>query len=120
MSPGEGVCGPDLSGFLLWRELHLALGVAFVGLRQAEQSPYTVTQELQELPEICLTLHVTFTVLLAGRVCAGGMGVLVQGQSMSQRDLFKLEDAASLPPSLCEQKLLHWGEAYLYLSRKIG
>lgn len=33
-------------------------------------------------------------------------GVLVPGQSMSQRDLFKLEDAASLPPSLCEQELL--------------
>lgn len=73
----------------VWRELHLALGVV-VGLRQAEQSPYTVTQELQELPEICLTLHVTFTVLLAGEGVLEAWGVLVQGQSMSQRDLFSL------------------------------
>lgn len=37
-------------------------------------------------------------------------GVLVQGQSMSQRDLFKLEDAASLPPSLCRQRAVYLNE----------
>ena len=31
---------------------------------------------------------------------------MVAGQSTSQRDLFRLEDAASLPPPLCEQELL--------------
>ena len=36
----------------------------------------------------------------------GAWGVLVPGQSSSQRDLFKLEDAPSLPPPLCEQELL--------------
>lgn len=56
--------------------------------------------------KFCLTLHVTFTVLLAGEGVLEAWGCWCKGQSMSQRDLFKLEDAASLPPSLCEQKLL--------------
>lgn len=77
-----------------------------VGLRQAEQSPYIIAQELQELPEIHLTLHVAFTVLLAERACWGHGGCWCHGQSSSQRDLFKLEDAPSLPPLLCEQELL--------------
>lgn len=57
------------SSSCVWRELHFALGVV-VGLRQAEQFPYIVAQELQELPEIHLTLHVA----LAERKCWGNGG----------------------------------------------
>ena len=63
----EGLTSPGSSSSV-WRELHFALGVV-VGLRQAELSPYVIAQELQELPEIHLTLHVAFAVLLAERAC---------------------------------------------------
>ena len=54
------------SSSCVWRELYFALGVV-VGLRQAGQFPCIVAQELQELPEIHLTVHMA----LAKRKCCG-------------------------------------------------
>lgn len=58
-----------------------------------------------------------FTVLLANRTCwgRGAVVVLVSDQLMSQRGLFKLENAASLLPPLYEQELLVIGVVMNYL-----
>lgn len=101
----------------VWRELYFAVSLVVSTEAGRTVPSHCSTQELRELPEFRLIFHMLFTVLLANRTCwgRGAVVVLVSDQLMSQRGLFKLENAASLLPPLYEQELLVIGVVMSYL-----